>query len=201
MHRVELKYNISGTLIKDIVNLYKLKKLYEDRNITSTYYDTEDFSFFNKSVEGIRPRIKIRIRNYNLVNTYYLELKKTKENGKIKISTKLKDFNEDKKSNINKILQVKDYTNEYLIPILTVNYTRKYFFNSYGRFTIDSNIVYKKKFNYRKYENLDLNFTNLLEFKSLDLNAQKKFNLISTLKEHSFSKYCQGVSNLYKIQI
>lgn len=197
MKRIENKFDISNYTNYQIINQFKLKKLYPRRKIISTYYDSENFLFFNSTIEGLRPRIKIRVRNYNDQQRFFLEFKYTEIFGKRKKTFLLENFQEKDKRNINTLNYVKSNVSFRIKPTLTVNYLRDYYFNNLGRFTIDTNIQFKKKFDTSKIYRKEHYQKKILEFKSEKPENEKLFNQNFTLKEHSFSKYCEGISLLY----
>ena len=51
--------------LKDWLNNNSFKKIFEDRIIISKYFDNNKSQMYVDSTEGIVPRKKIRIRNYN----------------------------------------------------------------------------------------------------------------------------------------
>ena len=52
-------------LLKKMIIDSEGKILYPSRKINSIYFDNQNFSMYNHSIEGIVPRKKIRIRIYN----------------------------------------------------------------------------------------------------------------------------------------
>ena len=62
MNRLELKFDID--INENLISNLKLTKEFNDRNITSIYYDTDLFKYYNDSEEGLTPR-KVRLRFYN----------------------------------------------------------------------------------------------------------------------------------------
>lgn len=193
MNRLELKFEISDINEKNLVNDLKLVKEFNDRNITSIYYDTDSFKYYYDSEEGLTPRKKVRLRFYNEnENEKNLEIKFTLANHRKKIT-----FNKVKE------LEVVEYLkniniDDIIKPKLIINYTRKYFKNRQGRFNIDYNISCKR---FRDSKSFPFNFKSkkILEFKTTRI--EEKFNFLSnfSLKENRSSKYCEAIAHLYKI--
>ena len=87
MNRLELKFEISDINEKNLISNLKLTKEFNDRNITSIYYDTDLFKYYNDSEEGLTPRKKVRLRFYNEnENKKNLEIKFTLANYRKKIT-------------------------------------------------------------------------------------------------------------------
>ena len=72
--RIEYKYILYPNYIFHFFEKYgEIKKIFPDRNISSIYFDNKKLDCHNFSIEGLVPRQKIRIRNYNNVDKYFLE--------------------------------------------------------------------------------------------------------------------------------
>ena len=85
--RVEKKFIIKKTSIKVTENNIKkigFKEIYKPRLVNSLYYDTLNFNCFKDSEEGIVPRKKYRVRNYNSDKNYQLDIKYQNFNGRYK---------------------------------------------------------------------------------------------------------------------
>jgi len=133
--RSEIKYDISNFSEEFIINKFNLKELYPQREITSIYFDTNDFKYFYLSQEGILPRKKIRIRFYNIEN-YNLEIKYQDFNSKIK--KVIKSIHLDSLHNY----FIQNGIKDKLYPKIRINYLRRYFSSKVGRITIDRDINY-----------------------------------------------------------
>jgi len=126
----------------DWININKGYKLYENRVISSTYFDNKDFRMFKDSEEGCVPRKKIRLRSYSKdkhsVGNTLLEIKISSVEGRYKTSSKL--------FNLNKALSIGILDSDYGIcmPKVRVTYTREYFSIHNVRLTIDQDIKYEK---------------------------------------------------------
>tara|TARA_B100000035_G_C20996898_1_gene552971 strand:- start:140 stop:730 length:591 start_codon:yes stop_codon:yes gene_type:complete len=194
LHRTEKKiFDTLSKNLKRISNL-NLTKHYIARSISSIYFDTDELFHFHRSEEGITPRSKFRVRNYNNQKIYSLEIKsKINENSNKKI-IKLDKFN---LSEIKKIIF--KLSSERLYPKLKVSYKRKYYLSSEKkiRYTLDYDI---------KFYKLDKNCKILLSKKELNSVIEVKKN---TQTYHSeledlyggditrFSKYCEGIKKFY----
>ena len=91
MQRYEIKFDITQENINKIIKDMNLTKIYPNRIVNSTYFDTNNFKFFSLSEEGVTPRIKVRTRCYNDKNLMNLEIKKTNNYHREKII--IKNFN------------------------------------------------------------------------------------------------------------
>lgn len=193
MNRLELKFEISNLNEGEIIRDLKLTKEFQDRDITSIYYDTNSFKYYNDSEEGLTPRKKVRVRYYNnLLNSKNLEIKYTLPTYRNKIT-----FNNIKENLIGEYLKEINIS-EDIKPKILVSYTRKYFKNRKGRFNIDYNI-FCQGLNDKKILKVNFKSKKILEFKTLNINEKFKFLSKFPLKENRSSKYCEAIQNLYKI--
>lgn len=208
MIRLEKKYVINNNYERLRFIKFILKKgfrnIYEDRINFSIYLDYRNLKFFHDSEEGLSFRNKLRLRvekkffqnNYNSLN---FEIKKSNPNFKKKFSF-IKDQNF---QNINALLEKKNFEKQIfskkIIPILSTEYQRSYFFsNKYGRITIDTDLEYQvvtwkenfKSFNFFKKKK-DRRI--IIEHK---LENNIPINNLITLVPTRFSKYCEGVKAL-----
>lgn len=165
-----------------------LKKIYKDRYINSIYFDNQNMKMFHQSEEGVRPRQKIRIRNYNNKDTFYLEKKISADEGRYKISDII-NYNKYKN-----YLTKGFYSSIYGIcyPKAIVSYKRSYFKLNNVRLTYDFEINYK---------NFDTSNINIKE--PLRVFEIKCSNLFETIEinnflgpKNRFSKYSQSIINL-----
>jgi len=168
-----------------------LKHLYPQRIVHSLYFDTPNKDSFIDSEEGIIPRKKIRIRKYinSKEKNFFKEIKINFIKGRFKISKKIED---NEKEN----LLINGYFDNYyglVFPILSIEYTRQYFFKSGIRITYDTNIKYiSYKFkSISKIEPMDVAELKIPFGKKIDI-SEKIFNL----KTKRFSKYSNAVKLL-----
>ena len=192
--RIEEKLNIDDNnlfIFKKWLNVNKAKKIYDDRIVTSIYFDNTRMDIYNNSNEGVVPRKKIRLRTYNNnfddINNAQLEIKISSVEGRYKSTINTKK--------IDSILKFGLFDKDYgtCKPKVVVSYFRSYIKIFNVRVTLDENI------NYRKYgSNLtatkDGSF--IAEIKSEDVNnlnyISDKFNFTRI----RFSKYCRAIEKL-----
>ena len=123
-------------------------KIYDDRIVSSTYFDNDNLQMFKDSEEGIVPRKKVRIRSYykgkHEIDSSTFEIKRSSVEGRFKTSTK--------KFNLKKALKFGYFDPEYgvLQPKARVSYKRSYYKVLNVRLTIDRDIEYVKINNQNK---------------------------------------------------
>jgi len=190
--RHEIKFLINSREKYELIEKKQLKKLFPDRIVESVYFDTKDLQFFNLSEEGVTPRFKIRLRGYNNKKLDNLEIKRTNNYHREKLTIKNFIFDDYelhkhlKKIGIQKIVQKK----------IRVKYLRSYYnLENVGRITLDRNIEFlstnESFHNSRKIKQ------NILEVKIQKENIDKNIiEKIINLKETRFSKYCIGINCL-----
>ena len=69
--RKEIKFNLNKLNLEKFlfwIEKEGAEKLHNKRIVNSIYFDNEKLSMYHDSVEGIIPRKKIRMRNYNFCN-------------------------------------------------------------------------------------------------------------------------------------
>lgn len=194
MQRYEIKFDITQENINKIIKDMNLTKIYPNRIVNSTYFDTNNFKFFSLSEEGVTPRIKVRTRCYNDKNLMNLEIKKTNNYHREKII--IKNFNF---SFINFYKQLKkNGISETLSKKLVIRYKREYYKHyNIGRVTIDTDI----QFSFPQSED---NTLVRVDKKVMEIKIQKdyldksKIEKIVQLRECRFSKYCLGINKLYR---
>jgi SPX domain protein involved in polyphosphate accumulation len=177
--------------LKEWVNKNDGFELYPNRLINSVYFDNNNYSMFNESVEGITPRKKIRLRTYdkefNYNNKANKEIKITSVEGRYKISESVYDTS--------KLLKLGIYDNNYglCVPVLNIVYERSYFRIKDIRLTIDKNIAYKK-FSNGKISN----FSTVDNYNIVELKYDVRQSVDYVIKNFPFervrfSKYCRGI--------
>ena len=184
--RKEIKFKL--TLSDQRILKYELlscgmKCLYPERIVHSSYYDTNDLIFYNQSNEGILPRKKIRIRNYNDDKNFYKETKITAEEGRYKFSKKIINI-----IDFQKMID-KDYG--IIIPTLEVTYNRQYFLLNNLRITFDFLIKFKDLRSSISKE-ISENYS-VMEIKTSDIISEDYIFKIINLRTERFSKYCNGI--------
>jgi hypothetical protein len=192
-YRIEKKILLKkNNLIKfnDFMYENKIKKIFDDRIISSVYFDNKYSQSFIDSEEGIVPRKKIRIRYYN-----YDQLKKFKE---IKVTDSIGRKKTSKVYDLN-ILESSFFDDQYGVcrPKLLVIYKRSYFFFKKLRITLDTNIKYQKVlFNNTLKTKIYSDDNFVLEIKSNNLKNENYVNTIFPFQFSRFSKYCNGIINI-----
>jgi|ETNmetMinimDraft_20_1059909.scaffolds.fasta_scaffold58895_2 SPX domain protein involved in polyphosphate accumulation len=178
-------------LLKKMIIDNEGKILYPPRKINSIYFDNQNFSMYNHSIEGIVPRKKIRIRIYNQefksCKDVKKEIKITAVEGRYKTSENIRDFSQVMN------LGILDRNYGVCIPVLNVTYKRSYYLLENIRITFDENIYYKKITNKQvsKFSTFD-NYC-IVELK---YNSDKFINFCNTFfpfQRIRFSKYCRGI--------
>ncbi len=216
--RMEKKYVLNPNqfemLFSKIRNHLKEDKYFES-NISNLYFDTDDFSLINKSIEKPIYKEKIRLRSYYLPHEedkVFFEIKKKYKgiSNKRRICITLKEFNDYYYKgivpNCNKqILNELNYIikNYNLKPKVMLAYDRLSYYdkdNKNLRITFDKNLRYRTNdlnltlgSSGHKYFNND---ECIMELKTLDTFPIWLTSILSELKIYpiSFSKY----GNIYK---
>ena len=185
--RIEEKIIINNNE-NDFIQYNKAKKIYKDRIVKSIYFDNLNYKIFNDSEEGVVPRKKIRIRNYNDSEINLLEIKISSTEGRYKKSEKISD-NQTKEIIKNGYF---DYEYGLCNPLLIVEYTRSYYQLFSRRLTLDSNIKYinfnnkLKKFEPKK----------ILEIKTTFYDNRDELDNLFPFRRSRFSKYSEGFKAL-----
>ena len=159
-----------------------MNELYPMRKVNSCYFDTNEMQMFHDSDQGVLPRKKIRIRNYNDEKIFTKEIKISSEEGRYK---KTKIILENNYENILDNIYGK------LKPTLFISYFREYFFLKGLRITFDRNIEYK---NLRMISLLKMrDYECVMEIKtSVDVEDNYITKIID-MPTSRFSKYCRGI--------
>ena len=186
--KIQTNFYQQKVLLNEIKNL-GAKQIYNERSISSIYFDNKYYEMFNDSEEGILPRKKIRIRFYNnYYNNYFFEKKISSYEGKFKISNKLE-------TNIYKRLLKEGYLDEkygICYPLLKISYMRNYYKLNNLRFTFDKNIVYQTLDKRLKISDE----TGVVELKSDNEKEITKIDKIIPLARKRFSKFSRAFNYL-----
>lgn len=194
LYRTEKKiYDKLSKNLKRISNL-NLIKHHVTRSISSIYFDTNELFHFNRSEEGITPRSKFRVRNYNNQNLYSLEIKSKINESSYKKIVKLEKFDLIK---IKKLIY--KISSERLYPKLKVSYKRKYYLSSEKkiRYTLDYNVKFYKLDKNCKILSSHSELNSVIEVKK---NSQTYHSELESLYGGDitrFSKYCEGIKKFY----
>jgi len=192
--RVEKKIVLNQSKVFDLKNWINDNDgsiLYPNRIINSIYFDTTSYSMYHDSIEGILPRKKIRLRNYN--NLYKFDKNTKKE---IKISSSEGRFKTSViEENPLKIMNFGYFDKDYgvCLPVINIIYERSYYKIKNIRLTLDQNIYYKKISNSQISQLSTKDKLNVVELK---FSSDKLID--SVIKNFPFdvsrfSKYCRGI--------
>lgn len=163
----------------------EFKKIFPDRIVNSIYYDNNKFQSFYDSEEGVAPRKKIRLRNYDKSKNFFLEKKYTFQSnrGKQKFPKLLSKVD----------LTINDNFYGNVRPVVKVSYLRSYYSYKSLRLTIDRNIKYSKY-----QSNFYIKEPSIVAEVKCNLSEEDNFNLIFPFPQIRFSKYANAIKNIYK---
>ena len=187
--RKEIKFNLNKLNLEKFlfwIEKEGAEKLYNKRIVNSIYFDNKKLSMYHNSVEGIIPRKKIRIRNYDKINEFLFEKKISSQEGRFKTSKKIMNYAEVIKSGY------QDSQYGLCKPKIKVSYLRSYFTFKSFRITLDQDINYSKFENNHRSSFTYKDLEYVVEIKGKNLNQDfldNYFPFIST----RFSKYCRGI--------
>jgi len=192
--RIEEKLKVAESKIfqlRDWITKNMGVTLYSSRTINSIYFDNQDYTMYNQSIEGVLPRKKIRLRVYGKEfspnKSINKETKISSVEGKYKISELVQNPSE--------LLNFGIYDNSYGLctPVLNVLYERSYYKIKNIRLTIDEKIIYRKIANRKISEPSTFDKYNIVELKC---NSKKSISLLSNnfpFERTRFSKYTRGI--------
>jgi hypothetical protein len=208
MNRIDSKYVFSVNKLEKLLDVakdhYHILQLDNQREFlyTTTYLDSPDLMFFKQHINGKSPRYKIRYRLYEHSGQLFLEVKcKTNKNNTVKERINYMRVGHTLDSTgtgfINQFIPV---DTSLLRPVLISRFIRLTLvgLKTAERITIDYNLSFED--NSGKVVKLPL--VAIAELKRERLNKQSLFTrLIKEFKvrETGFSKYCIGISMLYKL--
>ena len=189
-------------ILDKIKPFYRILEINNERVFTydNTYFDTDDFLFYNQHHNGNKKRFKIRSRKYSSSNQSFFEIK-IKNNKDRTVKKRLPI------DGINKYLgeQEKDLVSEIIglppnqiTPKLNVQFSRITLTdNSFNeRLTIDTNISAKNGSGSKIFNQLVIS-----EIKQKKYDPKSDFiQILRNLKiqEMRFSKYCMGMLHVNK---
>jgi len=189
-------------ILDKIKPFYRILEINNERVFTydNTYFDTDDFLFYNQHHNGNKKRFKIRSRKYSSSNQSFFEIK-IKNNKDRTVKKRLPI------DGINKYLgeQEKDLVSEIIglppnqiTPKLNVQFSRITLTdNSFNeRLTIDTNISAKNGSGSKIFNQLVIS-----EIKQNKYDPKSDFiQILRNLKiqEMKFSKYCMGMLHVNK---
>ena len=189
-------------ILDKIKPFYRILEINNERVFTydNTYFDTDDFLFYNQHHNGNKKRFKIRSRKYSSSNQSFFEIK-IKNNKDRTVKKRLPI------DGINKYLgeQEKDLVSEIIglppnqiTPKLNVQFSRITLTdNSFNeRLTIDTNIYAKNGSGSKIFNQLVIS-----EIKQNKYDPKSDFIQVlrnMKIQEMRFSKYCMGMLHVNK---
>ena len=169
-------------------------------NYDNTYFDTDDFLFYNQHHNEHRQRFKVRFRKYSNNNKSYFEIKiKNNKNRTVKKRLPVDDINNclgEKEKNL--VSEIIGLPPNQLAPILNIQFSRITLTdnNFSERLTIDTNLSVKNGTGSKIFDQLVIS-----EIKQKKYNPKSDFiQILRNLKipEMRFSKYCMGMLHVNK---
>lgn len=206
LERIDSKYMLTLEMLPAILKAcrhdYKILEINQKRllNYETTYYDTSGLDYYHAHHSGHLNRIKIRVRKYINTNTNYLEVKHKNNKGITRKTRQLIIQNEDNcllELKSSAFINLRSMIKENLLPAIQIDYTRITLVNSHlkERVTIDIKLCFKQN-NIEKY---------LENYVVAEVKQEKqKPSFFKTLMKHqsikegSISKYCLGITQVYK---
>jgi hypothetical protein len=209
MDRVDIKYILHSSKIQDIMlkmdGAYRVLEINETRQFPylTTYYDTNDYSFFNQHVTGRPERSKVRFRNYLSTGTTFLEIKKRTINRrtiKWRIEKGLPSDNMLDENSSDFIRKYVPHEPGILSPVIKNTFTRITLVSKEmdERITIDYDLSFSDPHGNRA----DFPFIGIIELKKEGFSRTSRMTQImrsDSLHPTSFSKYCIGTSLFYDL--
>ena len=181
---------------------YKILEISNDLvfNYDTTYFDTDDFLFYNQHHNENRKRFKVRLRKYSSNSNLYFEIKiKNNKNRTIKkrllVDEMNKGLGEKEEDLVSKIIGLPP---NQLTSKLNIQFTRMTLAdNSFSeRLTIDTSLSVKNGTGSKIFDQLVIS-----EIKQRKYNPKSNFIQILrglTIPEMRFSKYCMGMLHVNK---
>ena len=192
--RIEEKLKVAESKIfqlRDWITKNMGVTLYSSRTINSIYFDNQDYTMYNQSIEGVLPRKKIRLRVYGKEfspnKSINKETKISSVEGKYKISKKAIDPLQ--------IMKLGIYDQKYglCLPVVNIIYERSYYKIKNIRLTLDERIIYKRIVNREVSKFSTFDNYNIVELK---YNSEKSINFVRQnfpFERARFSKYCRAI--------
>jgi hypothetical protein len=187
-------------ILEKIKPFYRILEINNDRIFTydTTYFDTDDFLFYNQHHNENRKRFKVRFRKYSSNNKSFFEIKiKNNKNRTLKKRLLVDEMNEylgeQERDLVSRIIGLPP---DQLTPKLKLEFSRITLTdNSFNeRLTIDTNLSAKNGINSKIFDQLVIS-----EIKQKKYDTKSDFiQILRGLKiqEMRFSKYCMGVLHL-----
>ena len=187
-------------ILEKIKPFYRILEINNDRIFTydTTYFDTDDFLFYNQHHNENRKRFKVRFRKYSSNNKSFFEIKiKNNKNRTLKKRLLVDEMNgylgEQERDLVSRIIGLPpdQLTSKLKLEFSRITLTD----NSFNeRLTIDTNLSAKNGINSKIFDQLVIS-----EIKQKKYDTKSDFiQILRGLKiqEMRFSKYCMGVLHL-----
>ena len=189
-------------LLDKIKSSYQVLNIEGVRNFTyeNTYFDTDDFLFYQQHHNEKRNRFKVRFRKYSTTEDCYFEIKmKNNKNRTIKNRMQVDGMNNILGDTENQLIEkITGLSPKNLNPKISILFSRITLAdNEYNeRLTIDTGLSVKNGKNSMIFDQLVIS-----EIKQKKYNPKSDY--IQTLRnlkipEMRFSKYCMGMLHVYK---
>ena len=189
-------------LLDKIKSSYQVLKIEGVRNFTyeNTYFDTDDFLFYQQHHNEKRNRFKVRFRKYSTTEDCYFEIKmKNNKNRTIKNRMQVDGMNNILGDTENQLItEITGLSPKNLTPKISIQFSRITLAdNDYNeRLTIDTGLSVKNGKNSMIFDQLVIS-----EIKQKKYNPKSDYiQMLRNLKipEMRFSKYCMGMLHVYK---
>jgi len=194
--------NTLPLLLEKIKPFYRILGINGDHTFIyeNTYFDTDDFLFYNQHHNEKRKRFKVRFRKYSSTKELFFEIKiKNNKNRTMKkrllVNEKNGILGEQEKRLVSEIIGLSP---EKLTPKLSVQFSRITLAdnNFNERLTIDTNLSVKNGVSSKIFDQLVVS-----EIKQKYYNPKSDFiQILRDLKipEMRFSKYCMGMLHVHE---
>jgi hypothetical protein len=200
--RIERKFILTKgqcILAESLLKSIGFKRLYENRAVSSIYFDDTKFNCLRSNIDGSPSRDKIRFRTYNEdYDTSVIETKHKRGDVGYKSIYKL---DEKAQNQVHLVRLAKDWCNKNLLDILVpsskVNYIRSYYIRDKFRATVDykirgSRLVNNKEINSALYDYSVIEFKYTVDLDEYFRTIYPIFSAIA-LRNTKNSKYSNSL--------
>ena len=189
-------------ILEKIKPFYRILEINNDRIFTydTTYFDTDDFLFYNQHHNENRKRFKVRFRKYSSNNKSFFEIKiKNNKNRTLKKRLLVDEINgylgEQERDLVSRIIGLPpdQLTSKLKLEFSRITLTDN---NFTERLTIDTNLSAKNGISSKIFDQLVIS-----EIKQKKYDTKSDFiQILRGLKiqEMRFSKYCMGILHVNK---
>ena len=189
-------------ILEKIKPFYRILEINNDRIFTydTTYFDTDDFLFYNQHHNENRKRFKVRFRKYSSNNKSFFEIKiKNNKNRTLKKRLLVDEMNEylgeQERDLVSRIIGLPpdQLTSKLELKFSRITLTDN---NFNERLTIDTNLSAKNGISSKIFDQLVIS-----EIKQKKYDTKSDFiQILRDLKiqEMRFSKYCMGILHVNK---